>query len=154
MIGGGVNGRCEAVVSVRVREPEGTELELAAVVGAKSGNARGSFLRCGAATACPGRRLGRSYAESRARHRSVRVLWLAVGVELKPAPAHDGTRSSPYIHIPHKGTHVTLAATETIDFVMLTRDRGTLKLIVVATEDLSVEGPAVEQPKSTSAFPG
>src|SRR5690242_17928959 len=40
---------------------------------------------------------------------------------------------------------MTLTATETIDLVLLTRDRGTLKLVVVATEDLSVEGPAVEQ---------
>jgi hypothetical protein len=54
--------------------------------------------------------------------------------------------------IPHKGTHVTLAATETIDFVSLTRDRGTLKLIVVATEDLSGEGPAVEQLRLKLAY--
>jgi hypothetical protein len=40
---------------------------------------------------------------------------------------------------------MTLAATETIDLVMLTRDRGTIKLVVVATEDLSGDGPAVEQ---------
>jgi hypothetical protein len=47
---------------------------------------------------------------------------------------------------------MTLAATETIDRVVLTRDRGTLKLVVVATEDLSVEGPAVEQLRLKLAF--
>jgi hypothetical protein len=47
--------------------------------------------------------------------------------------------------IPRNGGNMTLAATETIDQVYLTRDRGTLKLVVVATEDLSAEGPAVEQ---------
>ena len=47
---------------------------------------------------------------------------------------------------------MTLAATETIDRVALTRDRGTLKLVVVATEDLSVEGPAVEQLRLKLAF--
>jgi hypothetical protein len=40
---------------------------------------------------------------------------------------------------------MTLAATKTIDLVMLTRDRGTIKLVVVATEDLRGDGPAVEQ---------
>jgi len=47
---------------------------------------------------------------------------------------------------------MTLAATETIDLVMLTRDRGTLKLVIVATEDLRADGPAVEQLRSKLAF--
>lgn len=39
---------------------------------------------------------------------------------------------------------MTLAATDTIDLICLTRDRRTLKLVIVATEDLS-DGAHVEQ---------
>src|SRR5262245_2439121 len=47
---------------------------------------------------------------------------------------------------------MTLAATETIDLILRTPDGGTVKLVVVATEDLSAHGPAVEQLQSKLAF--
>ncbi len=71
------------------------------------------------------------------------------------APARIQSPASSVVSIiPHKGGHMTLAATETIDRVVLTRDRGTLILVVVATEDLSVEGPAVEQLRLKLAYYG
>jgi hypothetical protein len=51
-----------------------------------------------------------------------------------------------------QGGDMTLAATGTIDQIRLTRDRDRLILVVVATEDLSVEGPAVEQLRLKLAF--
>jgi hypothetical protein len=39
---------------------------------------------------------------------------------------------------------MTLAATDTIDLILLTRDRRTLKLVIVATENLT-DGPQVNQ---------